>query len=193
LSEKYINILNSVFNMNYAFVQKQDYRIGYIQENIEMVFYCLVCFFVPFLLGHPQFLVGIVVNACLILASLNLRGYKLLPVIIFPSLGVLSRGMIFGPFTIFLIYMIPFIWIGNALMVYAFKSFSVHKKINKWVSLVGSVVIKAVFLFGAAFALVNLGVLPKLFLTAMGVFQFYTAILGGVVALSVQGIKKKLA
>ena len=88
--------------------------------------------------------------------------------------------------------MIPFIWIGNSILVYAFKKFNLALKVNKWVTLVIGTLLKAGFLFGIAFLLVKLSILPTPFLTAMGIMQVYTALLGGVVAFSVHGIKKKL-
>ena len=116
--------------MEYKIANLQDYVLGNVHQYFEMVIYTAVCFFIPLFLGHPQIVVGIVVNAMLIAASLNLKGYKLLPIIIMPSLGVLSRGMLFGPFTIFLVYMIPFIWIGNGILVFAFKWLKLHLKMN---------------------------------------------------------------
>jgi hypothetical protein len=175
----------------YGYLFKQDYHIKNIQENAELVVYSMVCFFVPFLLGHPQLLVGTVVNASLILAALNLKSYKLLPIIMIPSLGVLTKGLIFGPFTIFLVYMIPFIWIGNTILVYCFKKFNLGLRMNKWFVLFIGSGLKVGFLFGIAYLLVKVGILPAVFLGAMGLLQVYTALLGGVLAFSVQGIKKR--
>lgn len=171
------------------YLNKQDYKLGFIQENVEMVIYSVICFFAPFFIGHPQIVVGVIVNAALVMAGLNLKNYKTLPVIIMPSLGVLSRGLIFGPFTIFLVYMIPFIWIGNAILVYSFK----FSKLNKWANLVLGSAVKTAFLFTAALLLVNLGVLPGLFLTTMGIFQLYTALIGGIAAITIHTIKKRYA
>jgi hypothetical protein len=177
---------------DYAYIKKQDYVLGYLQENIELVLYSLICFFAPFLIGHPQIVVGVLVNAALILAALNLKDFKLLPMIMIPSLAVLSRGMIFGPFTIFLVYMIPFIWIGNAILVWSFKKFNLGLKINRWITLVIGSILKTAFLFGCAFVFFKLGILPVLFLTTMGLLQLYTAILGGILAIGIQSIKKNL-
>ena len=177
----------------YSFVNKQDYKLGYFQENVEMVLYTAVCFFIPFFIGHPQLVVGVVVNSLLVLAGLNLKGYKVLPVIIMPSLGVLSKGLLFGPFTIFLVYMVPFIWIGNAILVYSFKKFYLGKKINRWLTLLIGAVAKSLFLFSATFVLVKSAILPPPFLVAMGIFQFYTAMMGGVGALVMQNVKKRLS
>ncbi|GAG05269.1 unnamed protein product, partial [marine sediment metagenome] len=143
-----------------------------------MVLYTIVAFFLPFFVGHPQIVVGVLVNTLLITSALNVKGYKLLPVIIAPALGALSRGILFGPFTVFLLYMIPFIWVGNSILVFAFKWLNFDKKINYWITLLIGSITKALFLFAIAYLLVSMKVLPALFLTAMGIFQFYTAVLG---------------
>jgi hypothetical protein len=57
--------------------------------------------------------------------------------------------------------------------------------------LIGSSV-KAGFLFLAAFVLFKLGLVPVVFLTAMGVIQLVTALGGGVLAFGVQAVKKRI-
>ena len=178
--------------MKMEYLNKQEYKFGFLQENIEMIVYSVVCFFVPFFIGHPQIVVGIIVNSSLVLAALNLRNYKLLPVIMLPSLAVLSRGLIFGPFTIFLVYMIPFIWIGNYLLVFSIKQFNLNKKISRFVSLGIGAGAKALFLFIVAFTLIKINFLPALFLTTMGLMQLYTAIAGGLLAFGLHGVKKRV-
>ncbi len=170
----------------------KEYNITYLQENIETVVYTLLCFLVPFLIAHPQYLVGTLVNAALILGALNVRTYRLLPIIMMPSIGVLAAGVIFGPFTSSLVYMIPFIWVGNFLIVYAFKYMFLGKKINKWVTLMSGAILKAGFLFVVAAILVSLNVLPLPFLIGMGPVQLLTAITGGVVAFLAQYTKMRI-
>ncbi|PIP14922.1 hypothetical protein COY88_02950 [Candidatus Roizmanbacteria bacterium CG_4_10_14_0_8_um_filter_35_28] len=46
---------------------------------------------------------------------------KILPVIVLPSLGAILNGVLFGPATIFLYYFLPFIWIGNLILIYSFS------------------------------------------------------------------------
>ncbi len=183
-----------MFSMEYfnKVINLQDYKLSYRTEFFEIILYTVVAFFLPFLVGHPQIIVGVLVNTLLITSALNVKGYKLLPVIIAPALGALSRGILFGPFTVFLLYMIPFIWVGNAILVYVFKWLNLKKKINYWVTLLIGSIIKAAFLFAIAYLLVNMKILPALFLTTMGIFQFYTAILGGVIAFGFQKTKKKI-
>jgi len=173
-------------------INKQDYILSYKTELFEITIYTIVSFFLPLMIGHPQIVVGIIVNTLLITSALNIKGYKLLPVIIAPALGALSRGILFGPFTIFLIYMIPFIWIGNSILVFTFKALNLNKKMNYWITLLIGSITKAAFLFIIAYLLVSIKILPALFLTTMGIFQFYTAILGGIIAFGFQWTKKKV-
>jgi hypothetical protein len=163
---------NSIFNLTA------------IEENIHLFIYSFAAFFVPFMLGHPQILVGCIVNCALILGATYLKGHKLVPVIILPSIGVLTAGIIFGTFTPFLVIMVPFIWIGNAAYAYGYKA--LHSKTKSYLlSVFVSSLAKAGLLFGAAFALVSMNLLPAMFLTAMGWLQLTTALIGGAAAIGV--------
>jgi len=173
-------------------INLQDYILSNANQYFEMVVYTVVCFFIPLFIGHPQIFVGIMVNTLLIASALNVKGYKLLPVIIAPALGALTRGVLFGPFTIFLIYMIPFIWVGNTILVFSFKFFKLRLKRNYWITLILGALFKAGFLFSTAWILYSLGVIPVMFLTAMGIMQLTTAIFGGIAAYGFQAVKKKL-
>ena len=98
---------------------------------------------IPFFLEKPQLLVGSVVNGLLILAALNIREEKnLLPIILLPSLATLFRGLVFGSFTFLLIYMIPFIWIGNYALIYVLRKID-----NKFLALVVGGILKISVLF----------------------------------------------
>lgn len=155
-------------------------------EIVELVAYSALALLLPFSLGHPQLLVGILVNTCLVLAALNLKSYKILPVALLPSMGVLARGLVFGPFTMFLVFMIPFIWAGNLILIFAIKRLN-----NKWLALGLGAVLKTAFLYSIAITLIHAGVLPKIFAVSMGMLQLYTALAGGVIALSLQAAKTR--
>jgi hypothetical protein len=122
----------------------------------------------------------------LILAAINLKGKKLLPVVIFPSLGALAGGYLFGGLTSALVYLIPFIWIGNTILVLSFKYFKLLKRQNFLITLVIGSVLKTCFLFGITALLVSLSVIPHAFLTAMGLMQLLTALAGGLFAFIAQ-------
>jgi len=170
-------------------VNVQEYKLSEKQENIQLLAYSVASFVIPMVLKQPQVLVGSFVNMMLILAALNLRGKKLLPVIILPSLGVLAGGYLFGGLATSLVYLLPFIWIGNAILVLAVKHFKLHEKKNFFLTLGIGAAAKAGFLFGITFLLVSLSVVPAAFLTAMGALQLVTAITGGALAFTVQKAK----
>jgi len=170
----------------------QDYNLNNTYQNFEMILYTLVCFSIPLILGHNQLIVGIAVNAAIIAAALNLKGYKLLPIIIAPSLGAVSAGLLFGPLTIYLIYMIPFIWIGNSILLFSFKFFKLKLKKNYLTTLVLGAGMKSGFIFLSAYILYSLSIIPAMFLTAMGIMQLATALGGGIPAYLVQKAKKQL-
>jgi len=172
---------------------KQEYELLHAREYLETFAYALVSFSIPFLFLHEQLFVGTAVNAALILAALNVRGMRLLPIIVLPSLALLIGGVAFGTDTSFLVRMMPFIWLGNAALVWSIKEFYLEKKKSKWVSLGIGATAKAGFLFASAFALFSFGFLPVIFLTSMGIYQFATAITGGIVAFGIQEAKKKFA
>lgn len=173
------------------FLNKQQYELKYSREVFELVMYCVIAFFIP-LFSSSQLITGTVVNFLLIIGALNIRKYKLIPIIVMPSLGVLFFGMLFGKFTMFLIYMLPFIWFGNSLLIFVFKFFNLAKRMNYFSTLFIGASIKAGVLFFSALILFKFGIVPIMFLTAMGIMQFYTALLGGGLAFSYQTLKKKV-
>jgi len=170
---------------------KQEYELTEIRENIEMFLYGVISVSLPFVLGHPQFLVGSAVNCALVLAAFNLKGKRLLPLIVLPAIGAYLAGYLFGTATSALLYLIPFIWVGNAILVYSIKEWVLNKKMNRVAALVGGSIAKAAFLFTVAFILYSLALIPAAFLTAMGILQLTTALAGGAAALVLQEGKKR--
>ena len=137
----------------------------------------LLSFVVPFSLGHPQLLVGTMVNAALFASVVFLQDKFFLPIIILPSLGVLSRGLIFGPLTPFLLYFIPFIWLANLGLVLVFKK--AFSSFGYLLSVLLASFIKLLILFSFANLFFRFNLVPRPFLTAMGLNQLITACLGG--------------
>jgi hypothetical protein len=170
-------------------INYQDYELSNVIEYIETIIYSSLCLFIPMFLSHPQFLVGTIVNCALVLAALNLKFYKTLPIIILPSIGVLISGLLFGSLTKFLIYFIPFLWAANFILVFSVKKISLYK-INKFAIVPFAAFFKAIFLFSVAFVMFQVGLVPQLFLGAMGITQFYTALSGGIIAVLIHKSKK---
>lgn len=137
-------------------------------------------FMLPFSLGDQQFVTGILVNTALFVCAYVLPISRIWPVVVLPSLAVLSRGIIFGPLTVFLFYLIPFIWIANLLLVYSFGF--TKEKISFIPAVIVASVLKSLLLFVVALAMNRLNILPTIFLTTMGIYQLITAIIGGLIA-----------
>lgn len=136
---------------------------------------------IPFLFGHPQWVVGSVVNMLLILAALRLPRRHWLPLAVLPSLAALARGLVFGPFTLFLLFFLPAIWLGNLALMLALRRLS-HWPVG--LALLPAAALKGSLLYGMALVYVRADVVPEMFLTAMGLIQLQTALLGGLAALA---------
>jgi len=171
---------------------RQEFPLSRAQEYVEMAIYSIIAFSLPFIIGHEQLLVGSVVNCALVLAALNLKGARLLPVIILPSIGAYLAGMVFGVASSALLYMVPFIWAANAVLVLGIKYFVLDKRTNRVAALGIGATAKAAFLFMSALALLSFGLVPAAFLAAMGIFQLATALAGGAAALALQEGKRRL-
>ena len=146
-------------------------------------------FLIPFLISGPQLLTGTIVNALLFLFVSQTPSKKLLPMIILPSMGALLNGVLFGRFTVFLLYFLPFIWIGNYVLIQTFRSFL--KKSSFIISLLLSSVLKFIILFSAAYLFSSIKIVPHIFLQSMGLLQLYTALIGGLLALGINSIITK--
>jgi hypothetical protein len=44
-----------------------------------------------------------------------------IPFVMLPSIAAVAHGVLFGSFSVFLVYMMPAIWIGNFLLVYTIQ------------------------------------------------------------------------
>ncbi len=139
------------------------------------------------LLGHQQFIAGPFVNAILFISVIVLNTESAIIIGLFPSLYALSVGIlppVLAP-------MIPFIMLGNAILVMAFNHL---RKINFWFGMVASSFLKFAFLFASSTIVVNLIVKKEIASSAATMMswpQFLTAILGGIIAyLFLKTIKK---
>lgn len=153
--------------------------IGDLSLNLSLVL-VILGFFIPLLFSSPQWLIGTIVNTLLFISAERLSLKKQLPLIIFPSLGALAHGVVFGPLTIFLLYFLPFIWLGNTILVKVMS----FKLINKWpfvCRLIIASFLKAGFLFFSAYFYISFHFVPSVFLVSMGFIQLVTAISGGII------------
>jgi len=150
-----------------------------VQTKLVFLTLSFLCFAVPFS-GVSQFVTGPIINAALFSAVILSPEKLFLPLIFLPSLGILSRGLIFHPLTPFLVYFFPFIWLGNLALTLVFKK--TYQRLGWIIAVLTAAGLKFLILSGAARAFFGFKLAPKFFLTAMGFNQLATALLGGLIA-----------
>jgi hypothetical protein len=147
-------------------------------------------------LGLPQPITGPLVNALLILTVEWGSVSQAICVGMVTPVGAALRGILPLP----LLVMIPFISLGNAILV---GSYGFLRQRNRWLGLGVGASAKALFLYFTSIILVarplhlEMGgrdqviVMPEVFLTMMSWPQWVTAMAGGLLAFGILGIMKK--
>ena len=131
-------------------------------DIIQTILIYLIALLVPTFLGEllknvfpatsivvtkSQLIIGSMVNASLILTAMNLKGWaKILGVVTMPSISTILGGYVFKTASVFMVYMIPAIWVGNFALVYAYKKILVQKNKNYFIAGIVGIVINY-FLF----------------------------------------------
>ncbi len=144
-----------------------------LDKKLQLIGVYSLAFLVPFIFRQPQLLIGSIVNFILIFSISRFETKKIIPLIFIPSIASLLSGTLFGTFTPYLLYIIPFIATANLIFILSFKYIKI-----KYLRVIFSALIKASFLFSCAYILVNTLHIPQIFLTTMGEIQFLTAIIG---------------
>lgn len=139
----------------------------------------IVAFVVPLAFNANQIITGTLVNCILFITALRLSRKDAVTISILPSLGAAVHGVLFGPQTVYLLYFLPFIWIGNYVLIAVFKKFTAKRFIPGIITASG---IKYILLYIPAYTFESLHIVPKLYVTAMGIVQLGTALMGGFVA-----------
>lgn len=181
----------AIVNIN-KLVNKKRFITSTVTEYAEFVLLCTIAIAIPLVIRHPQLFVGISVNLALILTAVNMKGwFKVIPLIMLPSIAALVGGFLFGSLTIYLVYLLPVVWLGNASLVLLMKYLYVYRRVPFLISVPIAAVLKMTILFIVTFMFVLIGILPELFLSIMGIMQFTTAFLAGIIAFPVTLVYKR--
>ena len=145
---------------------------------------------------NSQLIVGTIVNAALVVSAINLKGWaKILGVVTMPSISTILSGYVFGTASVYMVYMIPAIWLGNFALIYSYKFLMLGKNKHYFLAGIVGIIVKVAIIF-ALFNLINLfGVFPEKLVenlrNAMGMTQLITATLGIIVAFVIYKLEKK--
>lgn len=171
-------------------------------ENIQTVIIALLAFLVPTFLAqlikaifgaqsiitaNSQLIVGSVVNALLVISALHLKGWnKTAFIITMPSISTIFSGYIFKSASVYMVWMIPAIWLGNFALIFAFKYIMLTKGKNYFVSTMVGIVCKVAIIFGFFTILMQFNIFPEKLISnlqkAMSMTQLITAIIGCAIA-----------
>ena len=145
---------------------------------------------------NSQLIIGTIVNATLVTAAINLKGWaKILGIVTMPSISTILSGYVFGTASVYMVYMIPAIWIGNFALIYSYKFLMLGKNKHYFLAGIVGIIVKVAIIF-ALFNLINLfGIFPEKLVenlrNAMGMTQLITATLGIIVAFVIYKLEKK--
>ena len=186
------------------------YNLSKKYEIIQWVGLSILIFLVPMIIPqllstifgttswiatNSQYVVGTIVNLSLVIAAINVKGFKQIAgLITLPSISAIGSGLIFKSASIFTVYMIPAIWIGNFTFVYLYKKLWMQKKINYILTAIVAILVKAaiIYLFFRVLALIiNI---PTPMFTAlnlsMGMNQLITATIASIIGFGISKIGK---
>jgi hypothetical protein len=174
-------------------------------DIMQTIVIFLIAFLVPTFLGklltlifgaesviatNSQLVVGSIVNAALVVTATNLKGIaKIAGVVTMPSISAILGGYVFHTASVYAVYMIPAIWLGNFSLVYMYKLIMLAKQKNYFLAGLAGVVAKVAIIFGGFSLLKAFSIFPEKVVTVlqtqMGVTQAITATIGVVLAFGI--------
>lgn len=185
-------------------MQKRYANVSRIAEFVEIILISLGVFLTPlvvpqilsfifgansFLATNSQFVVGAIVNTSLVFAALNVKGLsKILSIVILPSISALLSGCVLHISSIYTVYLIPAIWLGNFAFVYLIKFLFVSKKFNYVLGSIAAIIAKCAFIFAGYNILLFANIIPQnskvaqVLFASMGINQVITAAMGCTIA-----------
>ncbi len=134
---------------------------------------------IPLAWNGPQLMIGSIVNMLLCLTAKTSQAKSWWIKAALPSLAVIIHGVLFGSFTIYLFYLWPIITLGNWVYMRIGKSNLRTHKVSK---LLVASAIKMLILITGATLLSHQKIIPIVMVKSMGMIQFITAMIGGLMA-----------
>ncbi len=146
--------------------------------------------------NYSQIIVGSIVNTALIISAIHIKGWKkIIGIVTMPSISTVLGGYVFGTASVYMVYMIPAIWLGNLALIYFYKLNLLEKKKNYFSAGVLGIIVKVFVIFGFFEILNVFGIFPAKLVTnlqmAMGLTQLITASIGMLIAFTIYKIEKR--
>ena len=110
--------------------------------------------------------------------------------------NVILSGYVFKSASVYMVYMIPAIWIGNFVLIYAYKWIMLEKEKNYFLAGIIGIITKVLVIAGGFMLLKAFGIFPDKMVntlqTAMTTTQLITASIGTVIAFIIYFIENKV-
>ena len=144
---------------------------------------------------NSQLIVGSIVNTALIMSAINLKGWKkILGVVTMPSISTILSGYVFKSASVYMVYMIPAIWVGNFALVYAYKLIMLSKEKHYFLAGIAGIVVTVLVITGGFMLLRAFNIFPAKLVTtlqtAMTTTQLITATIGLIIAFGIYKLEK---
>lgn len=194
-----------------SIINKRITDFSKVTDTIQTILIFLIALLVPTFLGeilnkvfgatsviatNSQLIIGSIVNTALVVAAINLKGWKkIIGVVTMPSISTILGGYVFKSASVYMVYMIPAIWLGNFALVYSYKAILLGKQKNYFLAGIVGIIIKVAIIF-TSFNILNLfGIFPEKLVstlqTNMGAVQAITATIGVVIAFVIYELEKR--
>ncbi|HNV01596.1 MAG TPA: hypothetical protein PKK60_04175 [archaeon] len=159
------------------------------KENKELLLFVLLVFTTPLIVTN-QLIVGTIVNALLIKSAIDYKSKKVFLLSLIPSIAVILGGILFTNLTPQVLFVLPFIWLGNFSLMFLMRKIFVQNKVNYLISSIVSASVKTILLFSFTFILFSASLVPIVFLTTFGLNQFLTAMSGSIIIFASKKLTK---
>ncbi len=192
-------------------INKTVYKFSEKVEIIQTIVIALIAFLVPTFLAklitiifgaesvvasNSQIIVGSIVNTALVISAINLKGWtRIIGVVTMPSISTILGGYVFKTASVYMVYMIPAIWLGNFALIYAYKLLLLDNGKNYFLAGIVGIVTKVLIIY-ASFQILNIiGIFPPKLVTnlqvAMGTTQAITATIGVIISYIIYKLELK--
>ena len=146
--------------------------------------------------NNSQIIVGTVVNTILVISALNLKGWnKTIFVVTMPSISTIMSGYVFKTASIYMVWMIPAIWLGNFILILSFKYIMIKRNSSYFITAIIGIIGKVAIIFGIFMLLKAFNIFPVKMISnlqkAMSLIQLITATLGSSFAFVIYKLENK--
>lgn len=122
-----------------------------------------------------------------------LKYYKKAFIITMPSVSTILSGLVFKSASVYMVWMIPAIWLGNFALIFAFKYIMLAKEKKYFIAAILGIVCKVMIIFGFFIILKMFNVFPEKLISnlqrAMSLTQLVTAIIGCIIAYGIYKVE----